>query len=141
MTYDRWNVNLWYVNFVEVLYKRRLYIFYVKISGKTKYEFKSIYTCIVKKNIQDVDLRYKNFKSCFWQSTLTQTYILCFIASVSRLIFQFPMYIKKNLLFCHRTQAIVLHHMFFNNYLEFSIACGNIFITLFPKHNSATQHK
>ena len=35
---------------------------------------------------------------------------------------------QKNLLFCHRTQAIVLHHMFFNNYLEFSIACGNIFI-------------
>ena len=98
------------------------------MTDKTKYEFKSIYTCIVKKNIQDVDLRYKNFKSCFWQSTLTQTYILCFIASVSRLIFQFPMYIKKNLLFCHRTQAIVLHHMFFNNYLEFSIACGNIFI-------------
>ena len=98
------------------------------ITDKTKYGFKSIYTCIVKKNIQDVDLRYKNFKSCFWQSTLTQTYILCFIASVSRLIFQFPMYIKKNLLFCHRTQAIVLHHMFFNNYLEFSIACGNIFI-------------
>ena len=62
---------------------------------ETKYDFEKIYTCIDKKNIQNVDLRYKNFKSCFWQSTLTQTYILCFIASVSRLIFQFPVYIKK----------------------------------------------
>ena len=141
MTYDRWNVNLWYLNFVEVIYKRRLYIFFLTYQVhirpmsivksckglETKYDFENIFTCIDRKNIQNVDLRYKNFKSCFWQSTLTQTYILCVIASVSRLIFQFPMYIKKSIILSSNSYHSTSSHVF-NNYAEGSIACWNTFI-------------